>query len=76
MPKVTESVKLNKTDEIDFESPSAITSTVEWGTRHEANDEIWQTGENTVGDVDVLWYECVINDRERKEIKDILANIP
>lgn len=68
MSKIADLVDLYKNGEIDFESLLAVVPTLEWGTRREENGEIWWEGENTVGDVDILWYENVISDEEREAI--------
>lgn len=69
MTKITELVARYKAGTLEFDALLEIVPTLQWGTRHEGPDgEIWWDGENTVGDVDVLWYENAINDDERKAI--------
>ena len=66
-------VEKYKAGEIAFDELLQRVPGLEWGTRHEAPDgEIWWSGENTVGDVDILWYDNIINDAERKAIFDTL----
>lgn len=55
--------------QITFDSLLALVPTLEWGIKREGIDgEIWWEGENTVGDVDFLWYLALINDEERLAI--------
>lgn len=74
MAKIAELVTRYKQGEITFDDVLEAVPTLEWGTRHEEGDgEIWWDGENTAGDVDVLWYENTITDDEREAI---LSRIP
>lgn len=69
MTKITELVEKYKRGEMDFDALIAEVPTLEWGTRHEAADgEIWVTGENTVVDVETLWFDEVITEAERTAI--------
>lgn len=71
LTKITELVTKYKEGELSLDELIRIVPSLEWGTRHkEADGEIWWDGENTVGDIDILWYENVINDDERKAILD------
>lgn len=74
MAKIAELVTQYKQGELDLNALLILVPTLEWGQRHvEADGEIWWDGENTVADVDVLWYENTITDDEREAI---LAQIP
>lgn len=74
MAKIAELVTKYKQGELKFDALLAEVPKLQWGKRHvEADGEIWWDGENTVGDVDVLWYENTITDEEREAI---LAQIP
>ena len=74
LTKITDLVKKYKSGEIGFDEVIRCVPFLEWGSRHEeADGEIWWDGENTVGDVDILWYENVINDDERKAIMDAIT---
>lgn len=69
MAKIAELVTKYKQGEMDFDALLAEVPTLEWGQRHEAADgEIWVTGENTVGDVEVLWFDEIITEDERTAI--------
>lgn len=62
-----------KSGRIDFSLLLKMVPTLEWGTRHEGIDgEIWWEGENTVGDVDILWYDSIITGEERLAIMDAI----
>lgn len=62
-----------KSGRIDFSLLLKMVPTLEWGTRHEGTDgEIWWEGENTVGDVDILWYDSIITDEERLAIMEAI----
>lgn len=67
--KIAELVTKYKQGDMDLSALLTLVPTLEWGARHEeADGEIWWDGENTVGDVDVLWYENIITDAERESI--------
>jgi hypothetical protein len=73
MAKIAELVAQYKQGEMDLNALLVLVPTLEWGTRHEeADGEIWWDGENTVGDVDVLWYENTITDDEREAILSVI----
>lgn len=62
-----------KSGRITFAFLLKMVPTLEWGTRHEGIDgEIWWEGENTVGDVDILWYSGIITSEERLAIMDAI----
>ena len=74
MATISELVTRYKQGGLPFDELLAQVPTLNWGKRHEeADGEIWWDGENTVGDVDALWYENTITDEEREAI---LAAIP
>lgn len=69
LPPIAELVMQLKNGEMTLEEVVEKVPSLDWGVRHEEVDgEIWWDGENTVGDVDILWYENVITDEERKAI--------
>lgn len=69
MAKIAELVTKYKQGDMDLSTLLTLVPTLEWGTRHEeADGEIWWSGENTVGDVEILWYEDIITDAERESI--------
>lgn len=73
MAKIAELVTKYKQGDMTFDELLSAVPTLEWGTRHEeADGEIWWDGENTVGDVDVLWYENTITDEEREAILSVI----
>lgn len=74
MATIVELVTRYKQGELTFDALLAEVPSLKWGQRHvEADGEIWWDGENTVSDVDILWYENTINDAEREAI---LALVP
>lgn len=74
MSRITELIHLYKKGEIDFDTLLSVIPTLSWSVRHEDPiDGDWWEGENSVGDVDILWYDAVITDSERRSI---LAQIP
>jgi hypothetical protein len=73
MATIAELVTQYKQGEMDLNALLTLVPTLEWGKRHEeADGEIWWDGENTVGDVDVLWYENTITDEEREAILSVI----
>lgn len=70
--KIGALVEKYKAGEMDFDEVIRRVPGLEWGTRHEEAGEIWWEGENTVGDVDILWYEGTLTDTEREEILSAL----
>jgi hypothetical protein len=73
MATIAELVTQYKQGEIDFNAVLSAVPALEWGKKHvEADGEIWWDGENTLGDVDVLWYENAITDEEREAILNVI----
>lgn len=72
MAKIAELVAKYKQGDMDLNALLVQVPTLEWGTRHEENGEIWWDGENTVGDIDILWYENAITDDEREAILSVI----
>jgi hypothetical protein len=69
MAKIAELVTKYKHGDMDLNALLALVPTLEWGTRHEeADGEIWWSGENTIADVGVLYFENIINLDERRAI--------
>lgn len=74
MTKIAELVAKYKDGGLTFDALLDLVPTLQWGTRHkEADGEVWWDGENVAGDVDILWYENIIDDAEREAI---LSRIP
>lgn len=75
MKTINELIQAYKQGQIDFATVLVETPKLQWGTKHvEADGEIWWDGDNTVGDVDILWYESVITDDEREAIMEAILN--
>ena len=74
MAKIAELVAKYKQGEMSFDALLAEVPSLEWGKRHEAADgELWVTGENSVADVEVLWYDEVITEDERTAILNAIT---
>ena len=74
LAKIGELVARYKVGELSFDALLAEVPNLQWGRKHvDADGEIWWDGENTAGDVDILWYENDITDEERAAI---LSRIP
>lgn len=73
MATIVELISKYKQGEVPFDDVLTAVPTLQWGQRHEeADGEIWWDGDNTVGDVDSLWYENEITDDERDRILDLI----
>lgn len=70
---ITELLAGYRSRELEFSDVLNAVPKLDWGQRHEEVDgEIWWDGENTVGDVDLLWYEGYITDEERESIVNLI----
>lgn len=66
---ITELLAGYRSGELEFSDVLNAVPMLVWGTRHEEVDgEVWWDGENTVADVDLLWYEGYLTDEERKAV--------
>lgn len=66
---ITELLAAYRSGELEFSDVLTAVPELTWGTRHEeADGEIWWDGENTVADVDLLWYEGYLTDTERDAV--------
>lgn len=64
----------NRHGHISFDDLLKQVPLLQWAVRREESDgEVWWDGENSVGDIDLLWYEDIITDDEREAI---IAAIP
>lgn len=73
MKTINELIQDYKQGRTDFDTVLAEVPKLKWGTKHvEADGEIWWDGDNTVGDVDILWYENTITDDERLAILNLV----